>query len=390
MRKKVLIVATITRHIVSFHLPFIKRLKNEGYEVHVVSNNSEFNYSDLPYIDKMIEVPFDRNPFSKLNIKSYFILKKIISEENYDIIHTHTPVSSVISRIALKHSRKEARMVYTSHGFHFYEGSPSIHWLIYYNLEKYLSKFTNVLITINKEDYKVASEFKNTSNKILLTNGVGIDFNKFKAGSLSEKERLRVENNLNKEDFILFYAAELNDNKNHIFLIENLYDIFKRNSRVKLILAGSGPNKKKLISIVNNLKIQENVIFLGQRRDVHDLLKMADLLVSSSKREGLPTNIIEGLATGIPCVVSNCRGNRDLIKDGVNGFIYKDKAHFQEIIRKIINDNNLLSRLQQHSQKSIIKYDINLINNQLIDIYKEEIQQTRKNQKIKVEVNKII
>jgi len=265
-------------------------------------------------------------------------------------------------------------MIYTSHGFHFYEGASLFNWLIYYNVEKYLSKFTDILITINQEDFKIASKFQKKCGNVILTDGVGVDLKKFNLKNETQKNEMRIKNGFDSNDFIMFYAAELNNNKNHKFLLENLYEVFQRNKNAKLVLAGSGPNTEKLKKQCIKLEIEDNVIFLGQRNDVNDLMKMADILVSASQREGLPTNVIEGLATGIPGIVSNCRGNRDLINNGINGFIFKDKHEFKNIIFEIINNKILLNKLKENCRKSVEKYDIDFVNEKLIKIYKKELE----------------
>ena len=144
--KKVLFVATVTKHINSFHIPYLKWFKEEGYEVHVASNGNE----PIEYCDKHYNLPFERFPLRKNNIKTYRELKKIINENKYEIIHCHTPVGGVLTRLAAKKARKKGtRVIYTAHGFHFYKEAPLLNWLIYYPIEKWLSRYTDCLITMN-------------------------------------------------------------------------------------------------------------------------------------------------------------------------------------------------------------------------------------------------
>jgi glycosyltransferase EpsD len=80
-------------------------------------------------------------------------LKNIIADNDYDIIHCHTPVGGALARIAARNYRKRGtKVIYTAHGFHFFEGSPVKNWILYYPLEKWLSRFTDVLITLNSEE----------------------------------------------------------------------------------------------------------------------------------------------------------------------------------------------------------------------------------------------
>ena len=157
---KVLFVSTVVKtHIMEFHIPYLKMLKDMGWETAVASRNDYKDPKDcvIPYCDTYYDVPFERNPFKLENIKAYKQLKKIIDEGRYGIIHCHTPVGAMLTRLAATDARKKgSKVIYTAHGFHFYKGAPVINWLAYYPIEKALARKTDVLITINKEDYERA------------------------------------------------------------------------------------------------------------------------------------------------------------------------------------------------------------------------------------------
>ena len=128
--KKVLFTATVDSHILQFHLPFLKLFKENGYEVHVATNGND----EIPYCDVKHVVSFERSPIKINNLKAIGQLRKIINEEKFDIIHTHTPMGSVITRLAAKKARKKyhTRVIYTAHGLHFFKGAPLKNWLIFY------------------------------------------------------------------------------------------------------------------------------------------------------------------------------------------------------------------------------------------------------------------
>ena len=152
--KKVLFTATVDSHILHFHLPYLKLFKDNGYEVHVATNGDEV----IPYCDVKHQICIERSPFKVNNIKAIKQLRKIIDKEKFDIVHCHTPMGSVVARIASKNARKNygTRVIYTCHGFHFYKGAPLFNWIIFYPIEWYLSKYTDTLITINHEDENLA------------------------------------------------------------------------------------------------------------------------------------------------------------------------------------------------------------------------------------------
>lgn len=364
MKKRILIVATIDRHIEKFHLPYIKEFKKMGYEVHVATNG----YKELENVDKKITIPIQRTPFSIKNIFSIFELRRIIKKNNYEIIHCHTPMGSVVTRLAAKYIKKGSRpfVVYTAHGFHFFKGASKANWLIYYNIEKVLSKYTDLILTINNEDYRLAKE-KFYCN-IEYVPGVGIDLSKFipKTESLYVSNRKKI--GISNSSFVITYVAELSNRKNQEVLISAMSRLCEKYDNLKLYLIGDGPNVEEYKNLVKQLNLEDDVIFSGYQSDVTKYLYASDMLVSSSKQEGLPVNILEGMSIGLPIVVSNCRGNIDLIKNGYNGLIVEnDSMSFEQAIEKIFLDKNLRDKLGEKNLLEIKKYSLQDVVNQTME-----------------------
>ena len=335
--KKVLFVASVTRHIKAFHIPYLKWFKEQGYEVHVVSNGNE----EIPYCDKHYNLPFERFPIKAKNIKVYNELKRIINENRYEIIHCHTPVASVLTRLVARKSRKKfnTKVIYTAHGFHFFKGAPIKNWLIFYPIEKFLSQFTDCLITINEEDYNLAKN-KFWCNDVKFVQGVGVDKNKFDfIMTAEERYKLRKELNINKDDFVIIYPAELSKRKNQGMLLDVMKELKNEGYKnIKLLLPGLDSMNGEYQQYAKRLEIQDEVRFLGYRKDIPKLLKIADLAASTSKQEGLPVNLIEAMMCDLPIVATDCRGNRDLICDCVK---IDDKEKFKKKIIDIIENKTI-------------------------------------------------
>ena len=351
--KKVLFSATVDSHILHFHLPYLKWFKENGYEVHVATNGDQ----EIPYCDKKIKISFERSPFKLNNLKAIKQLMKVIMEEKYDIIHTHTPMGSVVTRLAAKKARKKygVRVIYTAHGLHFYKGAPLKNWLLFYPVEKYLSRYTDTIILINKEDYDLAKR-KFKSKNIEYVPGVGIDEEKFNFKmTKKEKHDLRESLGLKDDDFVMIYPAELNGNKNQLLLINVMETLAKEYSYIKLLLPGIDSCSGYYQRLVKEKKLDNNIKFLGFRTDIPKLLKMSDLAVSSSKREGLPVNIMEAMCVGLPIVASDCRGNRDLIHDDKNGYIVSlnNVNGFHDAIVDVLNKSTKVDYIS--NSKEIIR-----------------------------------
>lgn len=356
-KKKVLFTATVDSHILAFHIPFLKWFKENGYEVHVATNGDE----EIPYCDKKIKICFERSPFKLNNLKAIKQLKKVVNKEKYDIIHTHTPMGGVVTRFASIKARKNGtRVIYTAHGFHFFKGASIVNWCLFYPVEKYLSKYTDTLITINKEDYELAKKkFKKCKN-IEYVPGVGIDEEKFNFKmTKKEKTELRKSLNLKDDDFVMIYPAELNKNKNQIMLIEVMDKLSNDYPNIHLLLPGKDSYNGYYHNLVKEKGLENNVHFLGFRKDIPKLLKISDLAVASSKREGLPVNIMEAMYVGLPIVATNCRGHRELIENGINGYL----INFDEI-ENFIDKIELLYKYKDQHKK------VQLFNRSKSELYK--------------------
>lgn len=366
--KKILYVATVDIHIKSFHLPYLKMLKENGYEVHVATNGDE----QFPYCDVKHKICIERSPFKLNNLKAIKQLKRIIDEEKFDIIHCHTPMGSVVTRLAAKEARKNGtRVIYTCHGFHFYKGAPIKNWLLFYPVEWYLAKFTDTLITINQEDYKRAQKkFGKRCKDIQYVPGVGIDTKKFDI-SMTEEEKIEYRKSLGlkNEDFVLTCVARLDKNKNQGFLIKCMRKLVNEDKNIHLLLVGRDELNGKYQKMVQRMNLENNVHFLGNRNDVPQLLKISDVVVSASKREGLPVNVLEAFASGVQVVALECRGMRDLIKDDGNGFIVNNEYEFVQKIEKIYNDSKLTKKIGKNIINISNNYNVDKIGEKLKKIY---------------------
>jgi len=371
--KKVLFTATVDSHIELFHVPFLKYFKENGYEVHVATNGD----NDIPFCDKKIKIPFERSPFKLNNLKAIKKLKKVITSENYDIIHTHTPMGSVVTRLAALKIRKKnhTRVIYTAHGFHFYDGAPLLNWLLFYPVERFLSRYTDTLILINKEDYNFAKRKFKKCKDIVYVPGVGIDESKFDfVMSDDEKLDFRKSLGLSKNDFVMIYPAELNKNKNQLFLINALEVIIKKYPNIHLLLAGRDSYNGFYQKLVNEKNLNNNIHFLGFRKDIPKLLKISDISISTSLREGLPVNIMEAMYTGLPVVATDCRGNRDLIKNEKNGYIVSpnDINSLIKGIKKLYKDKSVLTSISKINKDEARKYLLNSIMDNMKNIYERK------------------
>ena len=360
--KKVLFVATVASHIKSFHLPYLRLLKENGYKTYVAANWNIQNENKLEYVDEFIQLPIRRCPYSFHNLKAIKQLKKIIDQEQFDIIHCHTPMGSVVARLATKKTKKNGtRVIYTSHGFHFFKGAPLKNWLLYYPVEWYLAKYTDTIITINKEDYNRAkNKFSKRCKDIQYVSGIGIDPKKFDIKiSDKEKNELRKSLGLKQDDFILSCIARLDKNKNQGLLIECMEQLVKEHDNIHLLLAGSDELNGYYQNIVKEKELSNNIHFLGNRNDIPKILKITDVVISTSKREGFGLNLVEALISEVPIIGTNNRGHREIIENGINGFIIENNIdELKEKINILYSDNKEYNKIKSNCYNSSKKFYI--------------------------------
>lgn len=378
--KKALQVASVASMIDQFTMPNINILQELGYEVDVAANfdfgstsskeRVEEFQKELKAIDvNVFNLLFNRKIFDKSNIQVYKQLKKVIDENNYEVIHCHSPIGGVITRLAARKARKKGtKVIYTAHGFHFFKGAPLINWLVYYPVEWICSWLTDVLITINKEDYSLAQK-RMRAKEVCYVPGVGVDTEKFNDIQV-DRQAKRRELGLADDATILLSVGELNKNKNHEVIIKALSSI--DSTKIYYCIAGKGELESYLKELVSALGLDEKVHFLGFRKDVKDIYRVADIFCFPSYREGLSVALMEAMAAGLPVICSQIRGNVDLVKQNNGGRLCMPESvqNFAEVIRHLDDNKNKLIRMGQYNQKIVKDLDVKNIKQRMSKIYK--------------------
>lgn len=379
--KKVLIVASVVSFIEWFNKENVDFLNGElGYEVHIACNFDYMNDTDedrtQKYIDKLIRqgvvlhnIAFARSPLDSANIKAYKKLKAIISAENFELIHCHTPTASMLTRLASTKARKRGSVVmYTCHGFHFHNSAPKKNWMLYYPVEKFLSRYCDYIVTINKEDYHRAKTFH--CRNVRYIPGVGVDINRIRDLKIDKAEK-KKEIGVPPEKILVVSAGELIERKNHEVIIRALAK--NNNPDIYYALAGKGPLKDYLTALANDFGISDRVLLLGFRTDVFELYHAADISAFPSKIEGLGLAGVEAMAAGVPLVSSNVHGILDYVIDGKTGYAIdpNDVDSYAAAIQKLADDPALRDSMRENCIKAVAPFEISNALRVMWDIYKE-------------------
>lgn len=365
---KILYVSTLSITINTFLVPHVKMLIEKNHSVDIACSINQPISKELELLGcKILDIPFSRKPGDINNLKAFIKIRNIIAENNYEIIHTHTPNASFITRLAA--FRSSSIIIYTAHGFHFYKGSKLRNWIFFYPLEKIASRFTDIIITINEEDYQLANS-KFYSKIVVKNHGVGVDPTIVRKISDEQISLIKEENKIKNNDVVFTCIGELNKNKNQMNVLKAFREISHEYSNFKLIIIGSGPESERLKKYVTDNELEQKVYFTGYIDNVFNFLKITNFLVSFSKREGLPINVIEGMFFGIPIIASNIRGNKDLMQSKCNGILLK-KNTVDELVVSLrdVLSNKISFSFGKDYFNDIQKYSTNKVLNELTDVY---------------------
>jgi len=409
-QKRVLFVATVDDHIRAFHIPYLKWFQEQGWETCVAANggaerafgtplgggdgrdggngagrggdSGDRGAKTIPYCDHKYEIGIQRSPFDRRNLVALKQLKRILSEKRFDVIHCHTPMGGVLGRLAARpHRRKGTKLFYTAHGFHFYKGASRKAWLTYYPIENWLSRYTDVLITINGEDYALAKA-KMHAGDVRLVHGIGYDESRYYPRSAAERTQLRGAYGYSEQDRLLVFVAEMNENKNQELLIRAMRALkdaacarASDGSRVRLLLVGPDSLGGRCRRRAEELGVADDVDFLGHRDDADRIVAMCDIALSSSLREGLPVNVMEAMACGLPVIATDVRGNRDLVEDGVTGYLVApgDDRTIAAKAAKLLGDKTRYEEISHHAADFIQRYSRGSVLPEMEAIYAQNL-----------------
>lgn len=350
--RKILLVANVAKeHVIKFHIPTIKMLRDNGWIVDVACSGKD----KVPYCNNQFEVSYERASINGNLLKGIKELKRIVDAGNYNLVYCHTTTGGVAGRLASRNARKKGtKVIYLSHGYFFYRGCPAYYWPTFYLAEKLLSFFTDAIIAINDEDYEISKKHFRRC-KIYKINGIGVDYSKLQVENPnSAKSDCRAEIGVPQEATELIYLAELHGNKNQPFLMRVAKDLLEKKEDVYLVLAGYDHVNGEYQKLAREMGIANRVIFLGWRDDIGRLYSTADICTATSIREGFGLNLVEAMACGIPVVATKNRGHSSIIQDGKNGFLVDqgDETGFVQKVRTLIHDRSIRESVINEGKKT--------------------------------------
>lgn len=382
---QVLLLASVASMLEQFNRENIRILQNMGFRVHLACNfHKGSTITDQMVRDfqkemesqgiDCISMDFPRGtgtPWKDFLL--YRQLKRLLDREQYQFVHCHSPIGSVIARLAGRSARTP--VMYTAHGFQFFRGGPKRDWFLFYPVEKFLSRMTRILITINREDYAL-SKGRFHAEETVYVPGVGVDCARY--GEVGRtKQECREALGIPAEAFVILSVGELCVRKNHETAIRACSILKDENAHYYIL--GKGELKEHLEQTALGLGIAGNVHLEGFRTDVELWIRAADIFLLPSIREGLALAGVEAMAGGLPLVASKIRGITDYAEDGVNGFLCapRDEKAMADAVRKLLRDRELRRQMGNANREAARRFDRSLVNRKMEKIY-EKMRESRK------------
>lgn len=381
MKKKALMTASVASMIDLFNMDNIHILQEAGYEVHVASNFKFGSITSQERVDTFrreltdagittYHIPIPRSISDVKNIiLSYRQMKQLCEKEKYDLIHTQSPIGGVVTRLAARNIRTQgSRVIYTAHGFHFFQGASKKNWMLFYPIEKFLSRYTDVLITINQEDYQRAQKFH--ARQVRYLPGIGIDIQEF-SKHRSDRAQVRESIGITDQDFLLVSVGQISKRKNQGTFIKAMAEI--SDVTIKYLIVGLGEYEQTDRELAKSLHVDNRVIFAGYRENVNALLHAADCFVFPSLQEGLPVSLMEAMAAKVPVVCSRIRGNTDLITDGFNGRLVEpmDVKGYAKAVMELKLHKEQAATYRENAFDKIKEFSIQAVHGRMEGIYRK-------------------
>ena len=364
MSRKLLFIASSYIHILNFHLPYLKALREQGWEVHVGCAKPE---KDVPGADKTLSLPFEKKMSSPSNFRAAAQIRRLVRREDYTLVITHTSLAAFFTRLALWFMPKRPRVINMVHGYLFDDETSWPKRTIMLWAERLTAPQTDLLLTMNRWDDTLARKYR-LGKRVEFLPGIGVDFTKVQEPDGEGARELRRTLGIAEDAFVLLCAAELSKRKSQRVLIDAM-PLLPENA--VLVLAGHGAEEEALRCRIRDLGLEDRVLLPGYIRGLGAWYAMADAVVTASRIEGLPFNVMEAMYCGRPVVASAVKGHVDLLTDGESGLLcpYGDAAACAAAVRRLMDNPALGRRLAEKAAETVRQYGLEEVFPQVMRAY---------------------
>lgn len=369
--RRILFCASTASHLKRFHLPYLRAFREAGWEVWTAADTAE----RVPYADRSEALPLVKSMTSPQNAQAVLAARKLLAEGGFDAVSVHTTLAAAAVRGAALTMKKRPRIFYTCHGYLFSGADSAARRAMYLAPEKLCAPVTDVLMVMNREDREIAVKHRlSADGAVRFIPGMGVEFSRY-ARHFSGEERLSARRRFGygEKDFLFVYAAEFSARKNHAFLLRAFAGTARRCPNARLLLAGNGALRNQCIRLAQELGVSGRVLFAGELSGMEAIYPMCDAAVSTSRSEGLPFNVMEAMAAGLPVAATQVKGHEDLIRPGESGLLFSpDSPHAAaEAMTALYHSPGLCAKLADSASRSLNRYELSAVMPQILSVYRE-------------------
>ncbi len=369
--RRILFCASTASHLRRFHLPYLKAFHDAGWEVWTASPSGE----KLPYADRGEALALVKSLVNLKNAQAVLAARGLLERGQFDAVSVHTTLAAAAVRAAALTLKKRPKIFYTCHGYLFSESDGPARRQLYLAPERLCARVTDVLMVMNREDREIAVKNRlSADGTVYSIPGMGVDLDRY-THRLTPEERLAARRRFGytEKDFIFVYAAEFSARKNHALLLRAFAGAARRCPNARLLLAGNGDLRNQSIRLAQELGISGRVLFAGELSGMERIYPMCDAAVSTSRSEGLPFNIMEAMAAGLPVAATRVKGHADLIVPGRTGLLFAPDSpqDAAQAMTLLCRSPNLCAKLAASASLSLAPYALSAAQPRILSVYRD-------------------
>lgn len=326
----------------------MEAMQDRGWEVSVAC-------SDGPYLERLRErgisshpIPIARSTNIKAHAQSIWQLFTLIRKHKFDVVHVHTPVASLVGRLAAKLAGVPL-VLYTAHGFYFHDEMPASQRRRHVILERIFGRLNDHLFTQSSEDADTAVREKIAPEGGVTAIGNGVILEKFQNINPAEMSSWRHQLGIPEHALVVGIVGRVVEEKGYREFFQAASIVLEKRQDVAFVVVGSSVQgdrdgfEAEMSQFLAIPTMKSHVFFTGFSEDIPTLMNLMDVFVLPSYREGMPRSIIEAMASSKPVIATNIRGCREEVVEGETGYLIplKDANVLADRILRLLADPNL-------------------------------------------------
>lgn len=360
--KKIKVLRIINRFNIggpTYNATFLTRFMSDEFETLLVGGLPEKGESDSLHVleeygvKPLLIEEMQRRPNFQSDRKAYLRLKEIIKEFKPDIVHTHASKAGALGRKAAI-ELKVPVIVHTFHGhvFHSYFGKFKTY--IYKTIERRLAKKSTGIIAISDlQKHELSKEFKICNDKKINVIPLGFDLHKFHSNLDSNRKITRKKFDIEDDELAITIVGRLAPIKNHRFFLDVIENVAGRtDKKLAVFIVGDGTERESIEKRISEMphKSHVRIVMTSWIKDIGTFNAGMDIMCLTSKNEGTPVSLIEAQASNIPVICTDVGGVRDVVKDGLTGFIVNKNSvdDFADKLLLLVEDEKKREKMSQN------------------------------------------